>query len=227
MSRFKALAERLLKAGIAPRHVRRTVRELEDHLDDLIAMQRSRGYDGDDADLRARALLGPDDELAAAVIANRRFRSWSARAPWLVFGLLPPALMTAGLVAFGIGLGLAGKPLHTTPLDPLPAWCGPFAAYVCQVANFSAGPLAAAILVLTASRQRLSGRWSALGAGLAALFSALTNLSIALPHGGHPGEVSVGMGTNLPMAIALSRFAVTALVALVVYFALKRPWRTV
>ncbi len=227
MSRFDALAEQLLEAGIAPRHVRRTVRELEDHLDDLIAMQQSRGYDGDDANLRARALLGPDDELAAAAMANRHFRAWSARVPWVVFGVLPPVLLVCVLIALGVGLGMASGPLHATPHDPLPAWCGPFAAAFCAVANFAVGPLAAAFTVLTALRQRLPWRWSALGAGLAALFSALTNLSIALPHGGHPGEVSVGMGNDLPMVTSLTRFALTATVALILYLALKRPWRMV
>lgn len=227
MSRFEALAERLLEAGIAPRHVRRTVRELDDHLDDLIAMQETRGYTGEDADLRARALLGPDDELAAAVTAQRRFRSLTSRAPWLVFGLLPPVVVAAGLVALGVGLGMASGLLHRPPAEPLPSWCGPFVTYFCSVANFGIGPLAAAFLVATALRQRVSWRWSALGAGLTALFSALTTLSIAMPHAGRRGEVSVGMGNNLPVDVALSRFALTVLVALALYVFFNRMRRTV
>ena len=38
--RFDAVTEALLKGGIAPRHVRRYVRELDDHLDDLIRRQQ-------------------------------------------------------------------------------------------------------------------------------------------------------------------------------------------
>ena len=34
--RFDRLTERLLTAGIAPRHVRRYARELSDHYDDLV-----------------------------------------------------------------------------------------------------------------------------------------------------------------------------------------------
>ena len=33
---FDHLSERLLRAGIAPRHVRRYARELSDHFDDLV-----------------------------------------------------------------------------------------------------------------------------------------------------------------------------------------------
>jgi hypothetical protein len=57
---FDAVAETLLKGGIAPRHVRRYVRELAEHLDDLTAQQRAAGYDREGAASRARARLGDD-----------------------------------------------------------------------------------------------------------------------------------------------------------------------
>src|SRR5215475_10676972 len=89
---FETLAESLLKGGIAPRHVRRYVRELDEHLDDLTAEQRANGYDGEDAALRARARLGEDAELAQAMLDQPGMKSWPARLPWLVFLLLPPVL---------------------------------------------------------------------------------------------------------------------------------------
>lgn len=52
---FEALRERLLTAGIAPRHVRRYLAELNDHLDDRTQAQRDAGYDTEDAKIRARA----------------------------------------------------------------------------------------------------------------------------------------------------------------------------
>jgi hypothetical protein len=36
-SRFDGIRERLLRGGVAPRHVRRTLQELEDHFTDLVA----------------------------------------------------------------------------------------------------------------------------------------------------------------------------------------------
>ena len=89
---FDAVAETLLKGGIAPRHVRRYVRELADHLDDLTAQQRAAGYDGEEARTRARARLGDDSELAQAMLEQPGMRSWPARMPWLMFLLLPPIL---------------------------------------------------------------------------------------------------------------------------------------
>lgn len=42
---FDAVAETLLKGGIAPRHVRRYVSELSEHLEDLTAEQRAALFD--------------------------------------------------------------------------------------------------------------------------------------------------------------------------------------
>src|ERR1700744_1619828 len=101
--RFEALHEILLKGGVAPRHVRRYLAELTEHLDDLTEKQRAQGYDGEDAHLRPRALLGEDSELAAAMLEQKSLRSIPARAPWLVFGLLPPFAATAAmLVPLGV-----------------------------------------------------------------------------------------------------------------------------
>src|ERR1700754_3444929 len=104
--RFEALREILLKGGIAPRHVRRYLAELSEHLNDLTERQRAQGYEGEDAELRARALLGEDRELAAAMLEQRSLRSIAARAPWLVFGLLPPVAGIASAFALIAPLAL-------------------------------------------------------------------------------------------------------------------------
>src|SRR3954469_1786907 len=90
---FEGLRETLLRGGIAPPHVRRYLRELDEHMADLVAAQQAEGYQGEDARSRARARLGADAELAQAMIEQRDFRSFSARFPWLVFTLLPPLTM--------------------------------------------------------------------------------------------------------------------------------------
>ena len=70
---FEALREQLLKGGIAPRHVRRYLGELEDHLAELTRCEQDAGYDPADAAIRARAALGPDEELADAIRSRPAF----------------------------------------------------------------------------------------------------------------------------------------------------------
>ncbi len=78
---FDTVTETLLKGGIAPRHVRRYVGELTDHLEDLTERQQRAGFDEADARIRARALLGDDRELTAAMLEQHRFKSGPRACP--------------------------------------------------------------------------------------------------------------------------------------------------
>ena len=62
------LRERLLRAGVAPRHVRRYLTELADHLADLRAEEERAGRSRVDAESAALARLGRMDDLAKAMM---------------------------------------------------------------------------------------------------------------------------------------------------------------
>lgn len=93
--RFRELRERLLRAGVAPRHVRRFVAELADHWADLRAEEERAGRSRIDAESNAWARLGTTDELAWAMIGRKELQSWSVRAPWAIFGVLPVLVLAA------------------------------------------------------------------------------------------------------------------------------------
>ena len=97
-SRFNRLSERLLRAGIAPRHIRRYVRELSDHFDDLVREEIVGGVSHELAETRALARLGNDDDLAEAMLSRSDLRSFTARFPWAVFGIGPVLLLAASMV---------------------------------------------------------------------------------------------------------------------------------
>ncbi len=96
--RFDRLTERLLAAGIAPRHVRRYARELSDHYDDLLREEVAAGAGRELAEARALSRLGSEDDLAEAMLARPGLRSLTARYPWAVFGLGPVALLALSVV---------------------------------------------------------------------------------------------------------------------------------
>ena len=92
---FAELRERLLRAGVAPRHVRRYLSELGDHFTDLRAEEESAGRSRAEAEAAAWARLGTMDELARAMVEQRQFQSWCARAPWAMFGVGPLLFLAA------------------------------------------------------------------------------------------------------------------------------------
>ena len=194
--RFETLREDLLKGGVAPRHVRRYLAELSEHLDDLTAQQRDAGYDAEDAAIRACAKLGSDAELARAMLEQPGMRSWPARLPWLVFLLLPPILtsmigLALYVVAYFIGYGAP----RINAFLPLPesALVG-FSTAAMTGVTVLAAPAMAALLVLLAQRQRLEPVWPLLGIALLVLLTPLFDVSHYGPH----QHLRLGYGFMIP-----------------------------
>lgn len=194
---FEAIAETLLKGGIAPRHVRRYVRELNEHLDDLTAQQRAAGYDREDAASRARARLGEDSELAQAMLDQPGMRSWPARLPWLMFLLLPPILTgMIGLALYAAFYVMGNSAAQISAALPIPqSNLVGFSVAAMMAINVLAVPVMATLLAIVAQRQRLRLRWPLLG--IALLLLATPMLSSRFGH--HPdGSLGLHYGFIIP-----------------------------
>jgi hypothetical protein len=191
--RFENLRETLLTGGIAPRHVRRYLCELDDHLADLTAAQQAAGHGKEEAQSRAQALLGQEQDLAAAMLAQPGLKSLAARAPWLVFGIVPPLAIVAAVVIAVMPLVLLHMLLagdHTAA----PLWYQQLSYGTAFVANLVLGPGLAALLMLAAYRQRLNRAWPL----LAVLLITVTamHMSVYFPPDEHHGG-SIGIGPLL------------------------------
>jgi hypothetical protein len=89
---FEALRLELLKGGVAPVHIERMITELTEHYSDLESAALASGRNAADAAATARALLGDERAIAAAVLLRPELRAWSERHPRLAFyGALPGA----------------------------------------------------------------------------------------------------------------------------------------
>lgn len=98
------LERQLLQGGVGLRHVRRTLRELRDHRDDLQARMLVHGMDEDAIRREAEQVLGDRDRLAAQMIARPELRSRMRRFAWLLF-VLGPAPMIGALSVLAIMVG--------------------------------------------------------------------------------------------------------------------------
>ncbi|HEY1577082.1 MAG TPA: permease prefix domain 1-containing protein [Terracidiphilus sp.] len=194
---FHELRERLLQAGVAPRHVRRYLRELADHLTDLTAEEKRSGRNPADAESAALVRLGGMDNLAKAMIEQRQFQAWSARAPWAIFGLAPLFLL-AGIWFVSLLILWFGWQIFLPGADT-PFGHRPGAHRIFELANiyfqldrliyFVAPVLVGWGMGLLAARQRLKAVWPSVGFFLIALIGELAQVHAsrtAVPHGlGH------------------------------------------
>jgi hypothetical protein len=193
------LRERLLRAGVAPRHVRRYLTELTEHLADLKAEEERTGRSRAEAEMAALARLGSMDELAAAMTGERRLQSWSARAPWAMFGLAPIAALAA---AWFIALFILWSGWHMfLPEAETPFRGGPLYGFeniyfqFGRMIYFYSPFFIGWSIGLIAARQRLAAIWPGIALALIAFFAGTAQVHAsrtAVQNG--VGHISMGFG---------------------------------
>ena len=193
---FHELRERLLRAGVAPRHVRRYLMELADHLADLRAEQERAGRSPADAESAALIRLGGIDDLAKAMTEQRQFQSWCVRAPSAMFSLAPLLLLAgAWCVALlilwsGWKIFLPGADSPFTRIDGSTITDG-FAILYFQVGRslyFVAPILVGWGIGLIAARQRFRAIWPTVGFVLIAFIGGTAQV--------HAGRTAVPGGVG-------------------------------
>jgi len=194
LHRFESLRERLLRAGVAPRHVRRYLSELRDHYDDALQAELAKSVDPDAAEEAAWARLGTEESLAESVLARPELRSAAARFPALVFGVGPVLAWLAVPIAIATVLGLL--PEADRHAEPRAGLIG--AVYVLWLVYVRLPPvLLGAMALEAAARHRLQARWPLVGAAaIAVLAGSCTVYSF-------PGQVGVS-SSLLPWLVPFS-----------------------
>lgn len=78
---FESLRLELLRSGVTPVYVERTILELEEHYADLESAALASGLSANEAARIARATLGNDRAIAAAVLGHPELLTFSTRYP--------------------------------------------------------------------------------------------------------------------------------------------------
>lgn len=194
--RFASLSRRLLRAGVAPRHVKRLIAEIETHFVDLVAELRSAGLSPAESEAQAAVRLGTEDVLAANIIARPELQSWARQWPWLAFVLLPllavpVQFVLSMLAAIGV-FTFSTRVLGLTVLHPgaVPWVVEGLQAYGVWIAPM----LAAGGACFLAARRRVPILCPIVGSTLIALVGASTNAGFEWSPVVPRGVMSAGIG---------------------------------
>jgi hypothetical protein len=99
-----ALEQDLLRFGMAPRRVRRTLGELDAHFDDLVDDALTTGLDRELAERQALERLGAMQDIATAARTRPELRDWAHRFPYVALVVYPlgclAALPAAPVIAY-------------------------------------------------------------------------------------------------------------------------------
>lgn len=227
---LRNVSERLLRSGIAPRHVNRYVSELQDHLSDSIAQKQSMGMPLADAEEKALLMLGNDTELVQAMIDRGPARSLAARAPWLAFVLLPIFMLVIVTILLSIASQLLFEPFRELPGAAIPQLAHVMASLITLLGSYCAGPMLAAICVAMSIRQRLTSTWVWVGIALIACACGPIGVHIDLPQTGgvHGSAIHAVNGagfvdlTSTWMMIAVRTLTLFSIAALALLIARRR-----
>jgi len=86
---FHGLRIRLLRGGVAPKHVNRTLKELRHHFTDLEHKAMSEGLSQSEAAAFATEQIGDPELIVKEALARPELKSWAHRWPWGIYGVLP------------------------------------------------------------------------------------------------------------------------------------------
>ncbi len=189
---FEELRRRLLVAGVAPRHIRRYIAELEDHLADLRREAPN--------EAAAAARLGDLDTLAQPMLDRPEFRSWTARAPWMTLIGGPILAMVAAtaavclpFVAYG-AIFLAMQPPNA-PRGIEPMWLQYTAHAATYFLVYMAPILIGWAVSLMAIERRLAPMWPIVGLVVFAAVTGTFDIGVSFPKvAGEHGELRIGWG---------------------------------
>lgn len=203
---FAALKERLLRAGVAPKHVRRTVMELEAHRQDIITELRGRGVPVAQAEDEARARLGSDDTLAASVLARPELRSWARKRPWAAFTIVPIVSFLAAFVVWVVSFIVLVETLKDALGMPFLERAGvrPVAAFLFSTALWGLPVLIGGACMWFAAVRRAGAAWPIAGVAIISLTAAAANLSLDWPAPPAQAAFSAGIGINTDNALPVA-----------------------
>ena len=222
--RFADIAEQLLRGGVAPRHVRRTVFELSAHFEDLLDELRARGLSEEDAAIEASARLGAD-AMVAETLARPELRSWMRRRPLVAFALMPVAAYVA-LFVIGLSLLLGCVELAQKEFGMSLARSNGLQSLAVAVMPgivwFLPASVAAACCGIALTR-RAPLCWPIVGAALVSLLGATTNAQLTFPPMVDSPAFGAGVGFSTDaMSLPLFRAGATLFVVLLPYIWLGR-----
>jgi hypothetical protein len=195
---FESLREALLRMGVAPRHARRAVLELDSHFRQLVQEGLQRGDSEEAARIAARELLGADEVLISRYAGMPELRAWCSRWPAVWFTLVPLisfiALFVAAIAILGLSAELMSAYLHHVHV---PALVSSRIDWVAQIFFLWVLPLSiAAVFAILAYRQRVALHWPVAGIAIVCCLVALMNVSVVLTGGASPGNMGAGIGIS-------------------------------
>ena len=184
---FAGVRAALLNAGIAPKYVRRALREIQEHLADLCAEAEEQRLTRAEAIEYAQARIGTCDAFVSAYLEQPNLKSWGARWPKRLFILAPLMCLLASMLLLTVGAAslleaFAGAHAHQHRV--LPALLRHCLTALPMVGMYGLPVIMSLTVSVYAIRRRLAPIWPAVGIGVISVLGSVTVFVVSLPDDG-------------------------------------------
>jgi hypothetical protein len=203
------IERRLSELACPPEELRRKVRELAEHHEDLKRDALEEGLSEAEAEARADALLGEPVVLAEHLAASLRQSSWWGRHPIIGFCLVPPfAIIALFMLTMTLEYGFGRLWLTSDEIGGVGDWeTGLKYCYFGLLGTHYAVEIPTALLFCSLARRTVAGfRWAFIACAMLALHGALFFISL-VSH-----NITVGYTTQMHWFGALLPLFIAALV---------------
>jgi len=191
----KELGRQLLRGGVKPRFVRRTLTELQQHYEDLHEQYLAEGMDNSEAATHAQASLGDKHTIAQAVLTRPELLTWSFRFPKIVYFLSPVLIFLLVFVATLAAVTLTVVQYQGMGVAAMPTWLPPLVETLILLSSYLLAPVLVAAFCLAARNRLMSMTWPLAGIVLLAFVSAGQSVTTVWPLSPDDlGSISISWG---------------------------------
>lgn len=179
---FERLRIRLLQGGVAPKYVRRTVQEMQQHLDELYAQEKANGVPEPDARESALNRLGDEDTLVTETVSKKELQALSRRYPKSTFLLLPVVgYFFIAVFSLSVALGGVMEWFSIDFRDNWPAWHFYYSKLQMFFMEYLLAPGIAFYMAMLAVRRNVPLFWPMAGIFIVCFFGLGFETQVSIP----------------------------------------------
>lgn len=172
----------MLKGGVNPRYVKRTIRELYDHYIDLKHNLVNEGIEEIDAELQAENKIGDLNKITKEIINKKELQSWISLHPKIVFLVTPVLLYPLALVAcIFLLIGVTKLSGVSVSGFPTPFWFQTLSTSVVYLYNIMIPILMVFYFIFLIKDRIINKSIIYLSIALVALFGSILTMNIDFP----------------------------------------------
>lgn len=194
---LKKIRIEMLKGGVKPKYVKRTIHELNDHYFDLQSDLLKDGVSENEAETQAAEKIGDLNEIAKEALRKKELQSWISLHPKTIFLLTPVFIYSLALaICLFMLIGVTNLSGEAVSGYPTPLWFQGLSISVVFIYNYLV-PVSMVIYFIYIFRERLIRKSIIyLSIVLIALFGSFLLMSISFPDSpGELGSLSVSLTT--------------------------------